>query len=161
MTVRTTPEKPVSIHATCIVIGERGVLIRGASGSGKSQLALKLMRLARVQHQFAALVSDDRTLLTLCYGISGDRLIARPHPDLAGLIERRGSGLIKTVYEPATRVDLVIDLQKEPAPRMPDPETHIINLAGLSRPRILCSLACDDPALVALGLDLWAETVLT
>ena len=161
MTANTAPAKPLSLHATCIIIGERGVLIRGASGSGKSQLALKLMRRARLLHRFSALVSDDRTLVSLYQGKSGNHLIARPHPDIAGLIERRGTGLVKVTHESCARIDLVIDLQKEPAPRMPEPETRTISLAGLSRPRILCSLACDDPALVALGLDLWAETVIT
>ena len=154
MTANTAPAKPLSLHATCIIIGERGVLIRGASGSGKSQLALKLMRRARLLHRFSALVSDDRTLVSLYQGKSGNHLIARPHPDIAGLIERRGTGLVKVTHESCARIDLVIDLQKEPA-------TRTISLAGLSRPRILCSLACDDPALVALGLDLWAETVIT
>ena len=161
MTARTTSAQSLSLHATCVVIGERGVLIRGEAGSGKSQLALKLMQRARLQDRFAALVSDDRTVLTRWQGSRGDHLIARAHPAIAGLIERRGSGLVKTTYEPCARVDLVIDLQKEPPPRMPEPETRIITLAGLSRPRILCSLKWDDPALVALGLDLWAETVIT
>ena len=161
MTDRLASTKPLSLHAGCIIIGECGVLIMGASGSGKSQLAIKLMQRARQQKRFAALVSDDRTLVSVLHGQNGDHLIARPHPEVAGLIERRGSGLIKTMHEACARIDLVIELQKEPPSRMPDPENQTISLAGLSRPRILCSLACDVPALVALGLDLWAETVIT
>jgi serine kinase of HPr protein (carbohydrate metabolism regulator) len=161
MTDRPSAPNALSLHASCIIIGESGVLIMGASGHGKSQLAIKLMHRARQQNRFAALVSDDRTLVSVLHGQNGDHLIARPHPDVAGLIERRGSGLIKTTHEACARIDLVIDLQKEAAARMPEPESQTISLAGLSRPRILCSLACDDPAVVALGLDLWAETVIT
>ena len=161
MTDRSSAPNALSLHASCIIIGESGVLIIGASGHGKSQLAIKLMHRARQQNRFAALVSDDRTLVSVLHGQNGDHLIARPHPDVAGLIERRGSGLIKTTHEACARIDLVIDLQKEAAARMPEPESQTISLAGLSRPRILCSLACDDPAVVALGLDLWAETVIT
>jgi HPr kinase/phosphorylase len=162
MTPLEQDTSPISLHASCIIIGEQGVLIRGESGSGKSQLAVTLMRHAQRLNRFAALVSDDRTLLSISHGKNGGRLIARPHPSIPGLIERRGTGLVKTAHEPSARIDLVIDLIKGSyPPRMPTHEERTINLAGLSRPRIVCSLDFADPAFAALGLDLLGGTVIT
>lgn len=75
------------IHATAIAIGEAGILIRGASGSGKSVLALALIALAAQGGRFARLVADDRVELAA----RGGRLVARPVAPLEGIVERRGS----------------------------------------------------------------------
>jgi serine kinase of HPr protein (carbohydrate metabolism regulator) len=137
-----------AIHATCIVIRHQGVLITGPSGVGKTSLALRLMGLADRQGLFSALVGDDRVLLSP----AGTRLIARPHPAIAGLIERRGSGVIPCVFERSAVVGLVIELSQGPVARMPDTKNLTIGLAGVTLPRILCSLVEDDPARVALTL---------
>ena len=137
-----------ALHATCIVIRDRGVLITGPSGAGKSSLALRLMGLAQRQGLFCALVGDDRVVLSP----SGTRLVARPHPAIAGLVERRGSGIVACVFEPAAVVGLVIELVRGPLERMPDTKNLTIGLAGVTLPRILCSLVEDDPARVALAL---------
>ncbi len=138
-----------AIHATCILIRDCGVLITGASGAGKSSLAVRLMALADRQGLYSALVGDDRVLLNAV----GDRLIARPHPAIAGLIERRGSGLVPCAFEPSARLGLVIELVGGPLERMPDAKNLTIGLAGVTLPRILCTLIEDDPARVALKLD--------
>jgi HPr kinase/phosphorylase len=151
----------LNIHASCVVIGERGVLIRGASGSGKSRLALRLMQQARLQNRFFALVSDDRTLLTPCRGRAGDRLIARPHPLTAGILERRGIGLVKSPHQSAARVDLVIDLQADLPERLPDQSLGTTILANIRLIHLFCAIDETDPAFAAVGLDLWAETVIT
>ncbi len=137
-----------ALHATCIVIRDRGVLITGPSGAGKSSLALRLMGLAQRQGLFCALVGDDRVVLSP----SGTRLVARPHPAIAGLVERRGSGIVVCAFEPAAVVGLVIELVRGPLERMPDTKNLTIGLAGVTLPRILCSLVEDDPARVALTL---------
>ncbi len=137
-----------ALHATCIVIRDRGVLITGPSGAGKSSLALRLMGLAQRQGLFCALVGDDRVVLSP----SGTRLVARPHPAIAGLVERRGSGIVPCAFEPAAVVGLVIELVRGPLERMPDTKNLTIGLAGVTLPRILCSLVEDDPARVALAL---------
>jgi len=137
-----------ALHATCIVIRDRGVLITGPSGAGKSSLALRLMGLAERQGLFCALVGDDRVVLSP----AGTRLVARPHPAIAGLVERRGSGIVSCGFEPAAVVRLVIELVRGPLERMPDTKNLTIGLAGVTLPRILCSLVEDDPARVALAL---------
>ena len=152
---------PLTIHASCVVIGETGVLIRGASGSGKSRLALTLMQQARLQNRFFALVSDDRTLLTPSDGQTGPRLIARPHPLTAGLLERRGTGLVKSPHLAAACVHLVIDLKQDAPQRLPDPEQSVIMLADIALRHIFCQIKDPDPAFAAVGLDLWGETVIT
>src|SRR5690606_10303186 len=64
-----------SIHASCVLIGAKAVLIRGESGAGKSVLALQLMTaVQRGGLAFARLVADDRVLLEATHG----RLLARP-----------------------------------------------------------------------------------
>lgn len=104
------------VHATAVAFGAGGVLIVGPSGAGKSALALALIEAARRAGRFARLVGDDRVSLVAAHG----RLIARPHPAIAGRIERRGSGLEATPHEPASAIALVIDLGA-PAVRLPEP----------------------------------------
>lgn len=104
------------VHATAVAFGAGGVLILGPSGAGKSALALALIEAARRAGRFARLVGDDRVSLSAAHG----RLIARPHPAIAGRIERRGSGLETTAHEPASAISLVIDLGA-PAVRLPEP----------------------------------------
>ena len=156
-----TQDAPTNIHASCVVVGVQGVLIRGASGSGKSRLALKLMQQARLQNLFFALVSDDRTLLTCCTTKTGPRLIARPHPLTAKLLERRGTGLVRSPHLEAARLTHVIDLQADHPERLPDPPDPAILIAGVRLRHVLCAFADPDPAFAALGLDLWGETVIT
>jgi HPr kinase/phosphorylase len=104
---RPSPASPAGwTHATALLIGETGILIRGASGSGKSSLALALLAQAELSGRFASLVGDDRVQLEVRAG----RLIARPHPALAGRAERRGQGIVVLPHEAATLVRCVIDL---------------------------------------------------
>ncbi|RXF72720.1 HPr kinase/phosphorylase [Hansschlegelia zhihuaiae] len=135
-----------SIHANCVVVGERGALIRGASGSGKSALSAALVELARSRGRFARLVADDRTLIERRHG----RLIASAPASIAGLIERRGAGIahVETLREVV--LGLVIDLEADPE-RMPDDAGRIRNLEGVSLPRLV--LRIGDPSAPALAFD--------
>ena len=91
------------IHATCVVLDGVGVLIRGGSGSGKSDLALRLIEIQR-----ARLVADDQVILRR----HGDGLImASPPYELAGMIEVRGVGVVRYPFVERTLVSLVVDLQ--------------------------------------------------
>jgi len=90
------------------------VLLRGPSGSGKSDLALRLI------DQGAVLVADDRVLLRR----EGEKLLADPPEILAGLLEVRGLGILKFPYRAPASIGLVIDLEEpEKIERMPEPET--------------------------------------
>ncbi|MCH8861489.1 MAG: HPr kinase/phosphatase C-terminal domain-containing protein [Proteobacteria bacterium] len=100
-------------HASCIALGGKAVLIRGPSGSGKSDLALRLI------DGGAELLADDYTLLTR----DGEQLIAAPPDKIAGRIEVRGVGLVCMPSASDLPVALVIDLvgrddvERLPAPR--------------------------------------------
>lgn len=100
---------PLLIHASCVAVAGRAVLITGPSGSGKSAMALALMAAG------AALVADDQTELSLESG----RLLARCPPALSGLIEARGLGLLTCDPAPPAEVALVADLSRPETDRLP------------------------------------------
>lgn len=101
-------------HATCVDIDGAGVLLRGPSGSGKSDLALRLI------DGGARLVADDRVELTS----SGSQVVASAPAVLNGRIEVRGLGIVAVDSVPETSIELVVDLV-EPAEveRLPAPTT--------------------------------------
>ncbi|MGE0153100.1 MAG: HPr kinase/phosphorylase [Reyranellaceae bacterium] len=74
----------VFVHATAVAIDRKGVLLLGPSGSGKSDLALRLIEAG------GRLVADDQVILAR----AGDRLVASAPPALAGRIEARGIGIL-------------------------------------------------------------------
>jgi HPr kinase/phosphorylase len=97
------------VHATCVAIGGRAVLLMGVSGSGKSDLALRLI------DRGATLVSDDQTLVSAMDGT----LIATPPDAIAGLIEVRGIGIVPLPFLARAPVALAVRLD-EPVVRMPE-----------------------------------------
>jgi serine kinase of HPr protein (carbohydrate metabolism regulator) len=101
--------QPRNIHGTGLLLGAHGVLLRGPSGAGKSVLALSLLDRWEGRGLEALLVADDRIDLSLEAG----ELIMRAPPNLAGLIELRGRGIVKRPYRSPVRLDLVIDLVPE------------------------------------------------
>ena len=138
--------QPATVHASAVLVGTRAVLIRGPSGAGKSRLALELIAAARGGGlRFARLVGDDRVHIE---GIGG-RLLVRPAPTLAGLIELRGAGLRRVDYEPCAVVGLVVDLDAADSERLPDRGTTAIE--GISVPRLaVASGAAALPTVLAL-----------
>ena len=100
----------ILVHATCVALGACGVLLRGPSGSGKSDLALQLIDLPGFgigQAALAArLVADDQVMLTRAAG----RLMAAPPPRLAGLLEIRGLGIVNLQKAGPVPLGLVVDL---------------------------------------------------
>ncbi|KMO40141.1 serine kinase [Methylobacterium tarhaniae] len=137
-----------AVHASCLVLGEDGILIRGAAGSGKSTLVRDLMRLGAISGLFTALVGDDRVTLTHRHG----RLVAAPHPALAGLLEIRGLSLQAVeATVPSAVVRLVVDLA-EAAPRMPEAGSETILLREVALPRMTVS---RDPGRAETVLWRW------
>ncbi|WP_147110803.1 HPr kinase/phosphorylase [Tateyamaria sp. syn59] len=118
------------LHASAVAVDGRGVLIRGASGSGKSSLALQLIGLG------ATLIADDQTELNL--GASGILLSAPA--TIRGQIEARGVGILRaeTVTAP---LHLVVDLDVVETKRLP--ELHQTLILGQSCP---CIHKVDTPA---------------
>jgi serine kinase of HPr protein (carbohydrate metabolism regulator) len=120
-----------TIHASAVLVGARAVLIRGPSGAGKSRLAFELIAAGRTgRFAFTRLVGDDRLELSAVNG----RLLVRPPPALAGLIEVRGAGIFRLDYEPGAVVGLVVDLAAEDAQRLP--EQAQITLESVKLPRL-------------------------
>ncbi|HEY1125088.1 MAG TPA: HPr kinase/phosphatase C-terminal domain-containing protein [Sphingobium sp.] len=111
-----------TIHATCVAIGGNGLLLMGTSGSGKSDLALRLI------DRGAVLVSDDYTALTVVHG----QLHASPPTNIAGLLEIRHIGIVNLPYVIDIPIALAIALDEKPE-RMPD-QPAMIDLLGLSLP---------------------------
>ena len=94
----------LNIHATCVNINSKGVLLLGDSGFGKSDIALRLITMFS-----AKLVSDDRVDITNDTGI-----IKAYAPELLkGLLEVRGVGIINVDFIKETKVDLVVILTKD------------------------------------------------
>jgi len=133
-----------TIHASAVLIGAHAVLIRGPSGSGKSQLAWQLINAALTQFPFARLVGDDRVFVEAHHG----RLIVRPAPDLAGLLEIRGVGIRRLPHEPRAVVGLVVDLAAADADRLPAREALTTEVLGITLPRL--AVAPSHQALPAI-----------
>ncbi len=113
------------IHATCVAITGRGVLLVGPSGAGKSDLALRLIDRGGV------LVGDDRVMVRL----SDEKIWAEPGPHLQGLLEVRGLGIVKQPFLARCPVDLAVILTgRDEVPRLP--ERQAIRLGDAS----LCAL---------------------
>ena len=99
------------VHATCVAIAGRGVLIRGASGSGKTVLGLELIRRARAGGLDAGLVADDRTRLEADGGV----LTASCPPPILGKVEIRGYGIVDASAIKAGPVPLALVADLVPA----------------------------------------------
>jgi HPr kinase/phosphorylase len=136
-----------SIHASAVLVGARAVLIQGPSGSGKSRLALALLRAAaQGLIQFARLVADDRVRVEARHG----RLLVRPTEALAGLVEVRGLGIRRLPHEPLAVVGLLVELGQAEAERLPEPSRQQAEIAGITLPRL--AVAADaDPLPLLLG----------
>jgi len=137
-----------TIHATCVCIGDTGILIRGASGAGKSRLALRLILDPPRVLPCAMLVADDRVFLSR----SGEQLMAQAPDVLAGLIEVRGLGIRRLPFLSACAVSLVVDLGAADATRLPcDEGAHAI-LEGKKLSRVAVSQGDDAALLIAAAL---------
>jgi hypothetical protein len=152
VTAPTPAARPLGLHASCVCIGEAGVLVRGASGAGKTALCQALIALAGATGRFARLVADDRLFVRARHG----RLLAAPHPATAGLAEWRGLGLAPEPHLPAARISLVVDLGPEP-PRLPEPADLVVAIAGVTVPRLSASRGAADAGLVWRALELLVD----
>jgi HPr kinase/phosphorylase len=138
-----------SVHASAVKVGERAVLIRGPSGSGKSRLAFELiMSGPSSQLPQAVLVGDDRVYLDT----AGGELLVRPAPRLAGLIEIRGLGIRQMDFVPQAAVGLVVDLAADDAERLPPDEALKVSIFGVEIPRIPVGCGFSPLPLVVAAL---------
>ena len=144
-----------SVHASAVLVGSRAVLIRGASGAGKSRLAFDLILAGRSgQIPPAVLVGDDRVHLEARQG----QLVVRPARELAGLIEIRGLGIRRCDFAEQAIVELVVDLSAPDAERLPPPEALQTRIYGVQLPRIPVGSGYAALPLVVAALTMTASS---
>ena len=135
-----------TIHASCVAIKGRAVLIEGRSGEGKSDLALRLI------DRGAVLVADDQTV---CQRQAG-KLLASPPTTIAGRIEVRGLGIIEMPHVERVPVALLIVILDAP-PRFPE-DARKRRIAGIDVPVLaLAALEPSAPIKTELALGRIAE----
>ena len=140
-----------NIHATGLILGDRGVLLTGPSGSGKTTLALQLLARAGTLDGFGRLVCDDQVFVEALAG----RLVARAAPSIVGLVEIGGLGPCPVEAETAMAVDLLVRLVPAgEAPRMETGNSDFVE--GVALPRLdlpeRCALAAANAVLAWLVL---------
>lgn len=140
MNIRLSSE---TVHASCVSLEGHAVLIAGQSGSGKSDLALRLL------DRGFELVSDDQTVIKK----SGERLMAAPPPNIEGKLEIRGIGIIDMPHVRDVPVALIVDLASD-IRRLPDDDSRQRPLLGIQIPLIMVdAMTASAPSKVALALD--------
>lgn len=132
---------PINLHATALVYDGVGVLITGASGAGKSLLALDLLDHAALAGRPAHLVADDQVLIEA----DGGALLAAAPPTTAGLIELRGRGIVARSHRTPATIHLLLDLV-EGLDRLPPAAAFVTELAGIRLARApIPSAGAADP----------------
>ena len=148
--VPVTPGR-VNLHATALVASGVGILVFGASGAGKTSLALAAIAMERARGRFAALVADDRVWLSVAAG----RLVAEVPQPIAGLVEIRGLGPVAIAAERRAVIDRAVRLvPRAEAPRVAG-EAAVEPVLGIALPRL--DLAENEVEGNARALCAWLE----
>jgi serine kinase of HPr protein (carbohydrate metabolism regulator) len=140
------------VHGTCVALGGRAALLRGPSGSGKSDLALRFLFLARrgpAALDPPTLVADDR----VCLRRDGRRVMATAPDSIRGQMEVRGVGIVGVKPATEAEVVLVVDLvDTGGVARLPQ-EEGAVPLAGVEVPLLrLEPFEASAPIKLALAI---------
>ena len=131
-----------TIHASTVASEGRAVLITGPSGSGKSDLALRML------DRGFTLVSDDQTIVRR----QGDRLLSTSPATIAGKLEIRGIGIVEMDNLTDIPVSLIVELTSD-IERLPD-DSRERPILGVNLPLIsIDAMTASAPSKVALALD--------
>jgi serine kinase of HPr protein (carbohydrate metabolism regulator) len=131
-----------TLHASAIAREDRAVLIMGPSGSGKSDLSLRL-----IDRGFT-LVSDDQTIVRK----DGNRLVASAPPTIAGKLEIRGLGIVDMNHADNVPVALIVELTGD-IQRLPD-DSRQRPILGVMLPLVtIDAMTASAPSKVAVALD--------
>lgn len=120
----------INIHATGLVLGKTGLILRGPSGAGKSLLALELIDEWDARGLDARLVSDDRIDLEA----TSTGLVMRAPKAIEGLIELRGRGIVSRPFVAKAPLHLVVDLVAT-LDRMVEEDALLTELEGITLAR--------------------------
>jgi serine kinase of HPr protein (carbohydrate metabolism regulator) len=132
-----------TLHASTVALDGRAVLLTGPSGSGKSDLALRLLDRGFV------LVSDDQTIVRK----DADRLLASAPPNIAGKLEIRGIGIVEMERVDKVPLALIVELTSNQIQRLPD-DSRERPILGVKLPLVtIDALTASAPSKVALALD--------
>ena len=131
-----------TVHASTVAKNGRAVLIAGPSGSGKSDLTLRLL------DRGFTLVSDDQTIVKK----DGERLLASAPPTIAGKLEIRGIGIVEMERTDNVPVALIVELTGD-IQRLPD-DSRDRPILGIRLPIVtIDAMTASAPSKVALALD--------
>lgn len=145
----------ILLHGSCVAIGERGVLLLGPPGSGKSDLLLRLLDQPGYgingKLKTARLVADDQVIVSR----GGMGLEAHAPAAIAGKLEVRGLGIVDVPHAERTRLGLAVKLVPvREIERMPDLERAGFDVLGMVVPLVLVDPSqASAPARVRAALD--------
>jgi serine kinase of HPr protein (carbohydrate metabolism regulator) len=114
--------RPLLVHGTAVAMAGNALLLRGPAGSGKSDLALRLICSPPGGLKLPGpprLVADDQCLLSR----ESDRILIRPHANIAGMLEVRGHGIVRLPHVAESRLALIVDLVSSDCPSAAWPHT--------------------------------------
>ncbi|MBY3232370.1 HPr kinase/phosphorylase [Rhizobium laguerreae] len=141
-------EAGFSVHATAIVVGKTGLLFSGPSGWGKSMLAFTCMTEARRLGLFTALVADDQVLLSREAGA----VIATCPPSITGLIELRGTGIVRQDHIPRAAMHYAVLPGCATGENRVPPEGEMVSLAaGFSLPALRLLTGVSSPLAILMA----------
>jgi HPr kinase/phosphorylase len=132
----------MQLHASAVAFGQAGVLIRGASGSGKSDLVLRLIDAEGfgigAKPWRAHLIADDQVIVEK----RGSKVYMKPPVILAGKLEMRGLGIVDLAWVENIALSLVVDLMPHKnIDRLPEDFDLQVEILGINIPRLMI-----DPA---------------
>lgn len=147
------------VHATTVSLNGTAVMIRGAAGTGKSDLALQLLEASGTglsgKNIAATLVADDQTILRR----DGETVLTSAPDSIAGLFEVRGHDVLNIGSVQNIPLVLVVDLRPaSQIERLPQPEDMLTQILGLSVPNIAIDPA--KPSAAARVRVAWARLAL-